>query len=102
VREVKLEDRYLLDEGRVYASGVQAFLRSIIDQRDADERAGLNTAAFVSGFPGSPISGFHTELERNRKLLDQRHIVFRPALNEDLAATAVWGTQLVGTLPQPK
>ncbi|MEZ5412553.1 MAG: hypothetical protein R2761_31250, partial [Acidimicrobiales bacterium] len=92
--EFKLEDRFARDDGEVAMSGVQALLRVLLDQLAADRRAGLDNAAFVSGYRGSPLGGMDTLMLGNRAELDRNHITFLPGLNEDLAATAVWGSQL--------
>ena len=90
---VTLEDKYALASGRVYLSGTQALVRLPIMQRQRDLSAGLNTAGFVSGYRGSPLGGVDRESWRAQKFLDDNHIVFKPGVNEDLAATAIWGTQ---------
>ena len=101
-REVKLEDRYSLEAGSVLSTGVQASVRLIFDQLRADRRAGLRTAAFVSGYRGSPLGGFDMELTRQRELRDELDVVHQPAINEELGATSVWGSQLVPALPGPR
>ncbi len=88
-----LLDRYRLDDGRVYLTGTQALVRIALMQRRLDAAAGLNTAGFISGYRGSPLAGLDRELGRMSSLLDDHHIRFQPGLNEDLAATAVWGSQ---------
>lgn len=92
--EFRLEDRYRAASGSVAMSGVQALLRVLIDQLQADKRSGLDTAAFVSGYRGSPLGGVDTVMEGSRQELTANRITFMPGLNEDLAATAVWGSQL--------
>ncbi|WP_435593030.1 indolepyruvate ferredoxin oxidoreductase family protein [Nocardia sp. bgisy118] len=87
-------DRYTVQHGRVHLTGIQALARIPVDLRRADERAGRRTACFISGYEGSPLAGYDTELERHAALLDRHDIVFRPGVNEELAATAVQGTQL--------
>jgi indolepyruvate ferredoxin oxidoreductase len=96
-----LEDRYRLDAGRVVLSGVQALVRLVGDQRRADDASGFATAGFVSGYPGSPLAGLDLELARRARLLDEWGVVFRPAINEELAATAVAGSQLAQNQPDP-
>jgi indolepyruvate ferredoxin oxidoreductase len=98
-REVSLADRYALDEGRVLLTGVQALVRLVFDQMRADRRAGLRTGAFVSGYQGSPLGGLDRELRGQARLSQELGVVFRPGLNEDLAATSVWGSQLTTSLP---
>ena len=88
-------DRFAAGSGRFPLSGVQALIRLIVDVRRADLAQGLDTAAFVSGYEGSPLAGLDLELQRREQLLAEHDIVFRPAVNEELAATAVQGTQLV-------
>ena len=90
---VTLEDKYTLASGRVYLSGTQALVRLPIMQRQRDLLAGLNTAGFISGYRGSPLGGVDKESWRAQKFLEDNHIVFKPGVNEDLAATAIWGTQ---------
>jgi indolepyruvate ferredoxin oxidoreductase len=94
-----LESKYTQEEGRIYLTGIQALVRLPMDQHRADRRRGLRTATFIAGYRGSPLGGFDMELERNRRLLEQFHIVHSPALNEELAATAVMGSQQVGFYP---
>ncbi len=95
LRAVTLDDKYALERGRVFLTGVQALVRLPILQRQRDAAAGLNTAGFVSGYRGSPLGGLDQALFRAKKFLDQHHVVFQPGVNEDLAATALWGSQQV-------
>ncbi|HEV2257342.1 MAG TPA: hypothetical protein VGS06_29775 [Streptosporangiaceae bacterium] len=88
-------ERFAAGSGRFPLSGVQALVRLIVDVRRADQAQGLDNAAFVSGYEGSPLAGLDLELQRREQLLAEHDIVFRPAVNEELAATAVQGTQLV-------
>ncbi len=97
-----LDLKYTAEEGTIYLTGIQALVRVPIDQRRADRRRGLRTAAFISGYPGSPLGGLDFELVRQSRLLREHEIFFTPGLNEDLAATAVWGSQLAATFPNPK
>ena len=97
-----LEDKYRRTQGRIYLSGVQALVRLPLMQRLRDERAGLDTAGFVSGYRGSPLGGFDLELWRARKHLESAKVKFTPGLNEDLGATMVWGTQQPGLFPGAK
>ena len=92
--EFKLEDRFGLDEGDVAMSGVQALLRVLLDQLRADAAAGLSNAAMVSGYRGSPLGGVDSLFLSNKAELAANNITFLPGLNEDLGATAVWGSQL--------
>lgn len=94
-----LDHKYTRHEGRIYLSGVQALVRLPLMQRLRDQAAGLNTAGFVSGYRGSPLGGFDLELWRAGKHLAAAGVRFQPGLNEDLAATMVWGTQQVNLFP---
>ena len=94
-----LSDRYLLDSGQVFLTGVQALARIPIEQLRRDRAVGRNTAAFVSGYPGSPLGGFDLEMARALRDVTDLPIVHRPAVNEELGATAVMGSQLVATRP---
>lgn len=93
LREVALDDKYDLSKQQIFLTGTQAIARMLMVQRERDRRAGLNTAGFVSGYRGSPLGGLDQQLLRAGKQLKASDIVFQPGLNEDLAATAVWGTQ---------
>ena len=93
-----LDRRYLADTGAVQMTGVQALVRLALDVRRADLRAGGSGALYISGYEGSPLGGYDLELGRNAALLAEHDIVFRPAVNEELAATAVQGTQLASTM----
>lgn len=93
LRAVSLDDRYALERGAVFLSGTQALVRLALDQRRRDARAGLATAGFVSGYRGSPLGGYDLALWQAKPALDAAHVRFAPGLNEELAATAVWGTQ---------
>ncbi|MBB2910170.1 indolepyruvate ferredoxin oxidoreductase [Streptosporangium becharense] len=100
--EVSPDDRYLLEQGRVFMNGTQVLVRVILDQMRADRAAGFDTGAMVSGYPGSPLGGFDQELARSRAFAEPLDVVHRPGQNEELGATAVWGSQLVPTLPDPR
>src|SRR5215208_636433 len=93
LRDVSLDDKYDLTKDRVFITGTQAIIRMLLMQRERDRLAGLNTAGFVSGYRGSPIGGLDQNLWRAKKWLESQDIVFQPGLNEDLAATALWGSQ---------
>jgi len=93
LESVTLDDKYALDSGRAFMSGVQALVRLPMLQRVRDVRAGLNTAGFISGYRGSPLGGYDQSLWAAKKHLAAQNIVFQPGVNEELAATAVWGTQ---------
>ncbi len=99
LNSVRLEDRYELRSGRAWLSGVHALVRLPMNQRMRDERAGLNTGGFISGYRGSPLGSLDQSLWKASAQLDRHHVVFRPGVNEDLAATAVWGTQQVNLFP---
>jgi hypothetical protein len=95
----ELDDKYRLDADRVYLTGTQALVRLPMMQRERDRAAGLNTAGFISGYRGSPLGNYDNALWRASAQLKAHDIVFSPGLNEDLAATAVWGSQQVGLFP---
>ena len=99
---VSLDDKYALASGRAFMSGVQALVRLPMLQRARDLAAGLNTAGFISGYRGSPLGGYDQALWAARKHLADHHIVFQPGVNEELGATAVWGTQQLDLFPQSK
>ncbi len=96
---VTLEDKYTLEKGRVYISGTQALVRLPMLQKARDLKAGLNTAGFISGYRGSPLGALDQSLWKAKKHLQANDIVFQPGVNEDLAATAVWGTQQINLWP---
>jgi len=96
MQAVSLDDKYVATGGRIYLSGVQALVRLALVQRLRDQAAGLNTGGFVSGYRGSPLGGLDEALWKAQKHLAPHHIKFVPGVNEELAATAVWGTQQVG------
>ena len=95
MQAVTLEDKYVATSGRIYLSGIQALVRLALMQRLRDAAAGLNTGGFISGYRGSPLGGLDQALWKARKHLDSHHIKFQPGVNEELAATAVWGSQQV-------
>jgi indolepyruvate ferredoxin oxidoreductase len=99
LREVALDDKYALEAGRVYLTGVQALVRLLILQRQRDRLAGLNTGGFVSGYRGSPLGGLDQALWKAAPFLERASVRFQPGLNEDLAATSIWGTQQVNLHP---
>jgi indolepyruvate ferredoxin oxidoreductase len=98
----ELEHRYTRERGRVYLTGVQALVRLPLLQRERDLAAGLNTAGFISGYRGSPLGTYDLALWQARDHLEAHHVRFEPGVNEDLAATAVWGTQQANLHPGPK
>ena len=99
---VTLDDKYACFDGRVYLTGIQALVRLPILQARRDRAAKINTAGFISGYRGSPLGGYDLALWGAKKHLDRYAVHFEPGINEDLAATAVWGSQQVGMLPDPK
>jgi indolepyruvate ferredoxin oxidoreductase len=98
-RKYELSDRYRRDEGTAFVTGVQALARIPIEQLRRDRAAGLNTAAFLSGYPGSPLGGFDQEVARAVKTVPDLPIVHQPAVNEELGATSVMGSQLAQGRP---
>ncbi|WP_246796484.1 indolepyruvate ferredoxin oxidoreductase family protein [Burkholderia perseverans] len=102
LQSVTLDDKYTLERGRAYMSGVQALVRLPMLQQARDRAAGLNTAGFISGYRGSPLGGLDQSLWKAQKHLAANRIVFQAGLNEDLAATAVWGSQQVNLYPGAK
>jgi len=98
MQAVTLDDKYVSDTGRVYLTGIQALVRLALVQRRRDQAAGLNTAGFISGYRGSPLGGLDEALWKARTHLEAHHVKFQPGINEELAATAVWGSQQVGLI----
>ena len=96
---ITLDDKYEADRGRIFLSGTQALVRLLLVQKRRDAAAGLDTAGFISGYRGSPLGGLDAALWRAGGLLKAHRIHFRPGVNEDLAATSVWGTQQVNSFP---
>ncbi len=96
---VTLDDKYSLDHGRAFMSGVQALVKLPMLQRQRDALVGKNTAGFISGYRGSPLGGYDQALQKAAPYLKQQNIVFQPGVNEELAATALWGTQQLGFAP---
>ena len=94
-----LDDKYTRTSGRVFLTGTQALIRLPMLQRERDLAAGLNTAGFVSGYRGSPLGNLDLGLWKAKQHLAEHHVTFQPGINEDLAATAVWGSQQVGLFP---
>src|SRR5438270_13208455 len=99
---VTLDDKYTVEKGRVYLTGTQALVRLPLMQRQRDVAAGLNTGCFISGYRGSPLGGFDQALWNARRFIERNHIKFQPAINEELAATSVWGSQQLGLFPGAK
>ena len=98
--EFSLDDKYTLEEGVVYVNGIQALVRLPIEQMRRDRNQGLRTGAFISGYEGSPLGGYDIALARAGRLLTDNNIRFVPGVNEDLAATAVMGSQTYQLLPE--
>lgn len=96
LRDVTLEDKYLLKSGQIFVTGIQALVRLPMMQSDADRRSGVRTAGYVTGYRGSPLGALDQQLALASEQLDACDVRFLPAVNEDLAATAVWGTQQAG------
>ena len=99
LQTVTLDDKYALDYGHAFMSGVQALVKLPMLQRLRDQRAGKNTAGFISGYRGSPLGTYDQSLQKAEKYLKAHHVVFQPGVNEELAATAIWGTQQLGFAP---
>ena len=102
LREVSLDDKYRAGEGLVYMTGTQALVRLPMLQRARDLAAGLNTAGYITGYRGSPLGAYDQALWKAGKDLEAHHIKFVPGTNEDLAATALWGTQQLNCFPDAK
>jgi indolepyruvate ferredoxin oxidoreductase len=101
-REVTLDDKYDLVEGNAYMTGIQALVRLPLDRKRLDLKNGASTAGFISGYRGSPLGGYDQQLRAAQKWLDTHDIKFWEGLNEDLGATAVWGSQQLGLFPGAK
>jgi indolepyruvate ferredoxin oxidoreductase len=99
LEQVSLEDKWTVERGRVYMSGTQALVRLMMLQRQRDLIEGRNTAGFLTGYRGSPLGTVDITAERAKPHLERHHIRFQPGVNEDLAATALWGTQQVNMFP---
>jgi len=93
LQSVRIDDKYTVDDGRIFVTGIQALVRLPMLQHQRDLAAGHRTAGYITGYRGSPLGGFDQQLQQARKYLDAHDITFSPAVNEDLAATALWGTQ---------
>ncbi len=96
---VSLDDKYTLDSGRVFLTGIQALVRLPLMQRQRDVANGLNTGCFISGYRGSPLGALDQQLWQAKPFIEKNHIHFEPGVNEDLAATAVWGSQQLNLFP---
>ncbi|MFH1557850.1 MAG: indolepyruvate ferredoxin oxidoreductase family protein [Pseudomonadota bacterium] len=93
MKPVSLDDKYDLTQDDVFVSGTQALVRLTLMQKERDRRAGLNTGGYVTGYRGSPLGGLDQQFGRAQKILTANDILFQSGLNEDLAATALWGSQ---------
>jgi indolepyruvate ferredoxin oxidoreductase len=100
--DISLDDKYVLEEGRIFLTGLQGLVRLPLDQHRADRRRGLHTGTMISGYQGSPLGGLDKELARNRALAEEHHVRHVPGLNEELGATSAWGSQLAAQLPGAK
>src|SRR5438093_9287643 len=101
-RDFTLDAKYRLDEGQIFLSGIQALVRLPLDQHKADQRRGLKTATLISGYRGAPLGGLDLTRMRNPDLLREHNVVFISGVNEDLGATAVYGSQLANLFPRTK
>lgn len=101
-KDVSLEDKYVSDNGTAYMTGIQALVRLPLAQTRRDAMNGYHTAAFISGYRGSPVGNYDSFLWQVQGLLKSHNVVFQPGVNEDLAATAIWGTQQVNLSGQGK
>ncbi|WP_227105865.1 indolepyruvate ferredoxin oxidoreductase family protein [Chromobacterium rhizoryzae] len=102
IRHADLEEKYTAPTGQVLMTGIQALVRLPMLQQQLDRAAGLNTAGYVTGYRGSPLGNVDQTMQKAGKYLKEHNVVFHPGLNEDLAATAVWGTQQVNMFDGPK
>ena len=102
VNDQALNERFTRSEGRVFLTGTQALVRAVLEQAQRDKLAGLNTGGLISGYRGSPLGGVDLELWRNKSLLSEHNIEFLPAVNEDLGATAILGSQQVESMHDKK
>ena len=99
LRRVSLDDKYALDQTRAYMTGIEALVRLPMLQHQRDATKGLHTAGFVSGYRGSPLGGVDQAMWKAKPHLERHHVHFEPGINEDLAATAVWGSQQTQLYP---
>ncbi len=97
-----LGEKYRAESGEIFVTGVQALVKLPLLRREIDAKNGLNTAGFISGYRGSPLGTYDKQLWHERERLAAHRIVFQPGVNEELAATAVWGSQQVGLFPGAK
>lgn len=92
-QDISLNDRYDLTKSQVLLNGTQALVRLMLMQKARDVAVGLNTAGYVTGYRGSPLGAVDMQMDRAAKPMAEAGVIFQPGLNEDLAATALWGTQ---------
>ncbi|WP_292937403.1 indolepyruvate ferredoxin oxidoreductase family protein [Noviherbaspirillum sp.] len=102
LENISLDDKFTLERGRAFMTGTQALIRLPMLQRQRDVMAGLNTAGYITGYRGSPLGNVDMTAMKAKKYLEAHHVKFHPGMNEDLAATAVWGTQQVNLFPGAK
>ena len=102
IDNIRLDDCFTKDNDLALMNGVQALVRLLIEQAKLDKDNGLVTHGYVSGYPGSPLGTLDLELGRSKKHLEKHNIIFQPAVNEELAATAAWGTQMLGLYDRPQ
>ncbi|MEN3366510.1 MAG: indolepyruvate ferredoxin oxidoreductase [Burkholderiales bacterium] len=100
--DISLDDKFTLERGRAFITGTQAFIRLAMLQRQRDLKAGLNTAGYITGYRGSPLGNVDMTAAKAKKHLEAHQVKFHPGMNEDLAATSVWGTQQVNLFPGAK
>ena len=93
LRHVTLDDKYDLGQRHIFVTGFQALVRLCLMQKELDRRNGLNTAGFVTGYRGSPLGNLDSQFLRAKRFLEKSDVRFQGGINEDLAATAVWGSQ---------
>ena len=93
LNHVTLDDKYDLTKSRIFVTGYQALVRLTMMRHELDRRAGLNTAGYVTGYRGSPLGGLDYQFQRAAQHLASHNVLFQSAINEDLAATALWGSQ---------
>ena len=101
-RNFELKHSFTATSGVIWTSGIQALSRLPLDQHKLDKAHGLNTAGYVTGYRGSPLGGLDRAILQNSELYESSNVVFHPGINEDLAATATWGTQQTGLFPGAK
>ena len=101
IPNISLDDKWLVEEGRVMINGTQAIARVLLAQKALDEKAGLRTAGYISGYRGSPLGNVDNTLWSIKKRLAAADITFVPGVNEDMAAKAVRGTQQIDAVPDP-